>query len=231
MQSVSSRNWTCVAVFISYDDNHYTTGTIVLDNCHLYIRWWILAQLGIDNVKHRVMTFYPFLSYFLLEILLNFCIYNKKIYANKKSLQEKVLKATKKPPQKMYYECLKSHGLCTIIRQKSEKNSQSIINVKSHVMYVCMHIISLSHTPKFNMNIIVFLHIFTHFSKDFLFLYSNILQKSLESHWNWHFQFSWLCCFLLCNFTAWHYPGAFWWMNIGGGLVFPFQLTWLLLWT
>ena len=27
MQSVLSRNWTCVAVSISYDDNHYTTGT------------------------------------------------------------------------------------------------------------------------------------------------------------------------------------------------------------
>ena len=27
MQSVSSRIWTCVAVTISYDDDHYTTGT------------------------------------------------------------------------------------------------------------------------------------------------------------------------------------------------------------
>ena len=27
MQSVSTRIWTCVAVFISNDDNHYTTGT------------------------------------------------------------------------------------------------------------------------------------------------------------------------------------------------------------
>ena len=27
MQSVSSRFWTLVAVFISYDGNHYTTGT------------------------------------------------------------------------------------------------------------------------------------------------------------------------------------------------------------
>ena len=26
MQSISSRIWTCVAVSISYDDNHYTTG-------------------------------------------------------------------------------------------------------------------------------------------------------------------------------------------------------------
>ena len=27
MQSASSRIWTCVAMSISYDDNHYTTGT------------------------------------------------------------------------------------------------------------------------------------------------------------------------------------------------------------
>ena len=38
MQSVSSRIWTRVAVSISYDDNHYTTGTskiiitIIIDN-------------------------------------------------------------------------------------------------------------------------------------------------------------------------------------------------------
>ena len=30
MQSVSSRIWTRVAVVISYDDNHYTTGTIII---------------------------------------------------------------------------------------------------------------------------------------------------------------------------------------------------------
>ena len=31
MQSVSSRIWTSVAVSISYDDNHYTTGTSTVD--------------------------------------------------------------------------------------------------------------------------------------------------------------------------------------------------------
>ena len=30
MQSVSSRIWTRVAVFISYDDNNYTTGTCLI---------------------------------------------------------------------------------------------------------------------------------------------------------------------------------------------------------
>ena len=38
MQSVSSRVWTRVAVSISYDDNHYTTGTskTVTDSVLLY---------------------------------------------------------------------------------------------------------------------------------------------------------------------------------------------------
>ena len=32
MQLASSRIWTCVAVSISYDDNHYATGTISYDD-------------------------------------------------------------------------------------------------------------------------------------------------------------------------------------------------------
>ena len=35
MQSVSSRIWTRVAVSISYDDNHYTTGTSYLNQSDL----------------------------------------------------------------------------------------------------------------------------------------------------------------------------------------------------
>ena len=30
MQSISSKIWTCVAVFIYFDDNHYTTDTSIL---------------------------------------------------------------------------------------------------------------------------------------------------------------------------------------------------------
>ena len=45
MQSVSSRNWTRVAVFISYDDNDYTTGTSIFETD---LRWsalkWYLEQ-------------------------------------------------------------------------------------------------------------------------------------------------------------------------------------------
>ena len=46
MQSVSSRIWTHVAVSISYDDNHYTTGT----SCYVidgrYIESWSVARFG-----------------------------------------------------------------------------------------------------------------------------------------------------------------------------------------
>ena len=38
MQSVSSRIWTRVAAFISYDDNHYTTGTRVSHRAKATIR-------------------------------------------------------------------------------------------------------------------------------------------------------------------------------------------------
>ena len=37
MQSVSSRIWTRVDVSISYDDNHYTTGTSIILFIHLFI--------------------------------------------------------------------------------------------------------------------------------------------------------------------------------------------------
>ena len=35
MQSVSLRIWTRVAVRISYDDNHYITGTFLSNMCYL----------------------------------------------------------------------------------------------------------------------------------------------------------------------------------------------------
>ena len=38
MQSVSSRIWTRVPVFISFDDNHYTTGTANANELIEFIR-------------------------------------------------------------------------------------------------------------------------------------------------------------------------------------------------
>ena len=37
MQSVSSRIWTCVAVSMSYDDNHYTTGILLILGFFVFI--------------------------------------------------------------------------------------------------------------------------------------------------------------------------------------------------
>ena len=37
MQSAASRIWTRVAVSISYNDNHYTTGTSFLHHGHLHL--------------------------------------------------------------------------------------------------------------------------------------------------------------------------------------------------
>ena len=50
MQSVSSRIWTRVAVFISYDDNHYTTDTSTmayepLSVLYIYIRYMISKHI------------------------------------------------------------------------------------------------------------------------------------------------------------------------------------------
>ena len=54
MQSVSSRIWTRIAVFISYGDDDYTTGTSYIDNSYAkfapilktqpFCHWWNVAQ-------------------------------------------------------------------------------------------------------------------------------------------------------------------------------------------
>ena len=69
MQSVSSRIWTCVAVSISYDDNHHTMGTSqkslykrikVTGWCRLVVRYctpsrmpdWVWCPLAMIHSKH-----------------------------------------------------------------------------------------------------------------------------------------------------------------------------------
>ena len=39
MQSVSARIWTHVTVSISYDDNHYTTGTSTYEHANFYFTY------------------------------------------------------------------------------------------------------------------------------------------------------------------------------------------------
>ena len=60
MKSVSSRISTRIAVSISYDDNHYTTGTswkvhIIRINIYLFIQFWI----------YQSISFWLFLSIYL----------------------------------------------------------------------------------------------------------------------------------------------------------------------
>ena len=55
MQSVSSRIWTRIAVFISYDDNNYTTGTsiivVFITNISTHESFWLIIQI-VKNVQN-----------------------------------------------------------------------------------------------------------------------------------------------------------------------------------
>ena len=50
MQSVSSMIWTRVAVFISYDDSHYTTGT---SKFSINNQQWLMCQKNKPNQKNE----------------------------------------------------------------------------------------------------------------------------------------------------------------------------------
>ena len=54
MQSVSSRIWTRVAVSISYDDNHYTTGTFSRERL-----WFVCVVIdrGLEKWLRQVEKF------------------------------------------------------------------------------------------------------------------------------------------------------------------------------
>ena len=56
MQSVSSRIWTRVAVSISYDDNHYTTGTSVKKLGH-YVTNVIWNLIVLITIKYEFPDF------------------------------------------------------------------------------------------------------------------------------------------------------------------------------
>ena len=59
MQSVSSRIWTRVAVIISYDDNHYTTGTSNCDNGYAKrIQMYGHLRLNFDIKNNKASDFF-----------------------------------------------------------------------------------------------------------------------------------------------------------------------------
>ena len=66
MQSVSSRIWTRVAVSISYDDNHYTTGTSEMILAKLKTRDRGFKQLMIERKSKNLKS----LSHVMGSILL-----------------------------------------------------------------------------------------------------------------------------------------------------------------
>ena len=51
MQSVSSRIWTRVAVFISYDDNNYTTGTYYTVYFKLWVSLYYMQYFGYPKIE------------------------------------------------------------------------------------------------------------------------------------------------------------------------------------
>ena len=59
MQSVSSRIWTRVTVSISYNDNHYTTGTSKLaDRFHHSFLEWSFPRNNVKLNESRLLKFY-----------------------------------------------------------------------------------------------------------------------------------------------------------------------------
>ena len=65
MQSVSSRIWTRVAVSISYDDNHYTTGTsLSCMSSWTYGLLWVLVILFSCCLSIRLFCYVPFVTIF-----------------------------------------------------------------------------------------------------------------------------------------------------------------------
>ena len=72
MQVVSSRIWTRVAVSISYDDNHYTTGTsLILELSALYINTWNHLIIRIICVNSNIWNhlIYNKKNWLILELL------------------------------------------------------------------------------------------------------------------------------------------------------------------
>ena len=58
MQSVSSRIWTRVAVFISYDDNHYTTGFLLLSSYVFFLLSAFVLMLVITRMAANKVFIY-----------------------------------------------------------------------------------------------------------------------------------------------------------------------------
>ena len=73
MQSVSSRIWTRVVVSVSYDDNHYTTGT---PTCHVIVNKELSPPTNMKIVLEYLSVKYILIPSFCSEIIAAFvCVY------------------------------------------------------------------------------------------------------------------------------------------------------------
>ena len=114
MQSVLSRIWTCVAVSISYDDNHYTTGTslCVCIYMHVYLCMWSMYTwcmcLWVFFLKRKMKL--------LIEYILNSLwisnwttgIWNKKITSSRTWTYIQYLKSFSNNVMMPYYKFTKT---------------------------------------------------------------------------------------------------------------------------
>ena len=96
MQSVLSRIWTRVAVSISYDDNHYTTGTFLLVVCYI-----VSNKTTVFLSVYSISVFWYFLQwerggYECLETFAPPKNWNEEKICNTKSFRGKGWKGTEK---------------------------------------------------------------------------------------------------------------------------------------
>ena len=140
MQSASSRIWTCVAVSISYDDNHYTTGIYLF---HILLVYWtifalfylyifvnifllipLVCILYILNVLVRVIGFsLSFLPLFGFSSFVWWHIKLRGLFNAKAKLVEE---------QKWYYLTYSSVGKGFIPFPKSESKRNGFTGVRTH---------------------------------------------------------------------------------------------------
>ena len=97
MQSVSSRIWTRIAVFISYGDNDYTTGTSIVGMglqlglytlkpawhyCIIYSTQVQVRLLPSLNLFHILLVHWTICAHFICsDMLVYFCYYSLYVYS------------------------------------------------------------------------------------------------------------------------------------------------------
>ena len=83
MQSVSSRIWTRVAVFISYNDNNYTTGTSTHHgHVHYFSMYFIIVQYCIFLIVIDTPDGWTKITFYFINFMIECYLSEKSKYAN-----------------------------------------------------------------------------------------------------------------------------------------------------